>query len=61
MAKDFVCDMDVEENNAAGTSEYKGKIYYFCSRSCKEKFDKSPEKYMSKEKEKEDQVHYNLP
>ncbi|HEX3033599.1 MAG TPA: YHS domain-containing protein [Thermodesulfobacteriota bacterium] len=61
MARDFVCNMDVEEKDAAATSEYKGKIYYFCAKSCKEAFDKNPEKYISKEKEKEDQVHYNLP
>ena len=61
MARDPVCNMDVVENEAAATSEYKGKIYYFCSKNCKEKFDKNPEKYISKEKEKEDQVHYNLP
>ena len=61
MARDPVCNMDVVENEAAATSEYKGKIYYFCAKSCKEKFDKNPDKYITKEKEKEDQVHYNLP
>jgi len=30
-------------------SEYKGKGYFFCSASDKEKFDKNPEKYISKE------------
>ena len=30
MAKPPVCGMDVDENKAAATSEYKGKTYYFC-------------------------------
>lgn len=50
LKKDPVCNMDVEEKKAAAKSEYKGIIYYFCSRGCKEKFDKDPEKYLSKEK-----------
>ena len=45
--KDPVCDMDVTPETAAGTSEYKGKTYYFCSPGCKRSFDKDPEKYVS--------------
>jgi len=30
---------------------YIGTIYYFCAKACKEKFDKDPEKFMSKEKQ----------
>lgn len=33
---------------AAGKSVYKGKTYYFCCKSCKPKFDKSPAKYLKK-------------
>ena len=46
--KDPVCDMDVTPETAAGTSEYNGTIYYFCSPGCKRSFDKEPEKYVSK-------------
>lgn len=46
MAKDPVCGMDVDEKSAAGTSEYNGKTYYFCSKGCKTAFDKEPEKYL---------------
>jgi len=46
MANDPVCGMQVDEKKAAGTSNFKGKIYYFCSAHCKEKFDKSPEQYV---------------
>ncbi|MBI5188661.1 MAG: YHS domain-containing protein [Nitrospirae bacterium] len=51
MAKDPVCNMDVDEKKAAATSVYKGKAYYFCAKGCKERFDKDPEKYVTKEKE----------
>lgn len=45
MAKDPVCGMDVEEQKAAGTSQYQGRSYFFCSQSCKEKFNQNPEQY----------------
>lgn len=41
---DPVCGMEVEE--AQFKSLYRGKVYYFCSRQCKEAFDKDPEKYL---------------
>lgn len=37
--------MQVDENKAAGKTEYKGKTYYFCSATCKTTFEKSPDKY----------------
>ncbi len=49
MSKDPVCGMEVDEKTAAGKSEYKGQIYYFCSVGCKKSFDKEPEKYIGKE------------
>ena len=45
MAEDPVCKMTVDESNAAATSEYKVKIYYFFAAVCKETFEKEPEKY----------------
>lgn len=48
MTKDPVCGMQVSENQAAGTSTFKGRSYYFCSPACKATFDKNPEKYASK-------------
>jgi P-type Cu+ transporter len=45
MTKDPVCNMQVEETKAAGTSIYQGQTYYFCSIPCKEKFEKNPEQY----------------
>ncbi len=39
MAKDPVCGMEVDEPKAGFTTTYKAKTYYFCSQSCKTKFD----------------------
>ncbi len=46
---DPVCGMTIEEKDAAGVSEYKGKKYYFCSMLCKEDFDKAAETFIGKE------------
>lgn len=42
---DLVCGMEVAPV-AEKSSEYKGETYYFCSASCKEHFEKDPEKYV---------------
>lgn len=44
--EDPVCHMKLDKSNVKFKSEYKGKTYYFCSLSCKKKFDKNPEKYL---------------
>jgi Cu+-exporting ATPase len=48
---DPVCGMDIDPATAAGTSEYKGQTYYFCSMGCKKAFDKDPEKYLGQEQQ----------
>ncbi len=45
MERDVVCGMQVDPAKAAATSEYNGKTYYFCSSSCKIKFDANPKQY----------------
>ncbi|MFN2444731.1 MAG: YHS domain-containing protein [Vicinamibacterales bacterium] len=45
MEKDVVCWMQVDPAKAAGTSQYNSKTYYFCSKSCKTKFDANPAQY----------------
>ncbi len=52
---DPVCNMTIEDKNAAGSSLYKGVTYYFCSTHCKGKFDKDPEAYL-KEKIKKKEI-----
>jgi Cu+-exporting ATPase len=48
--KDPVCQMNVKEGSDR-TFEYQEKTYYFCSDICKQKFIKTPEKYISGEAE----------
>jgi YHS domain-containing protein len=58
MAKDPVCGMDVDPKTAAGKSEYKGQIYYFCSLDCKQEFDADPEKFIGQQNDTETQHHH---
>jgi Cu+-exporting ATPase len=46
LSKDPVCQMNVDPSKAAGSSQFEGQTYYFCSTSCKAKFDATPEKYL---------------
>ena len=46
MAKDLVCNMDVDEKTAKYKTIYQGKYYYFCAAGCKTAFEKSPAKYI---------------
>ncbi len=48
VAVDPICKMQVDPAKAAGSSVYKGQTYYFCAVSCKETFEKNPEKYAGK-------------
>jgi xanthine dehydrogenase accessory factor len=48
-AVDPVCGMTVEIATAHFTTEYNGKIYYFCAAGCKRSFDKEPGKYVQAE------------
>jgi YHS domain-containing protein len=45
MVTDPVCKMQIDENKAAGKSEYHGKTYYFCAQNCKTTFDANPQQY----------------
>ena len=47
--KDLVCEMMIDPQTAAATSEYKGQTYYFCAPGCKVAFDKAPERYLKPE------------
>ena len=50
VAAPLVCPVTGETiasvKDAAGSSVYKGKTYYFCCSSCKPAFDKDPAKYV---------------
>lgn len=45
MAKDPVCNMNVDEKSAKHTSDINGQKIYFRRTECKETFDKNPLKY----------------
>jgi len=46
-AVDPVCKMTIRKKDAAATSEYGGKTYYFCNVNCKKEFDEDPGKYLA--------------
>ena len=45
MAIDPVCYADVDEETATQKTIYKGETYYFCTPSCRKKFEENPGKY----------------
>jgi len=45
MAIDPVCYADVDEETATQKTTYKGETYYFCTPSCRKKFEENPGKY----------------
>src|ERR1700722_13657016 len=47
MERDPVCGMSVEPAKAAAAVDHGQKTYYFCCKSCAEKFRAAPERYLS--------------
>ena len=45
--RDPVCGMTVDAAQSAATAGYDRQLYHFCSRSCAEKFQRDPKKYLS--------------
>ncbi len=43
--RDPVCGMTVDPEKSV-KAEYNGQVYYFCSDSCKEKFEAMPGNYL---------------
>src|SRR5258706_14120012 len=44
--KDPVCGMVVVPERSAGAAEHAGKMYYFCSKHCVQKFQADPERFL---------------
>lgn len=44
---DPVCGMAVDPQTAAGSFDYKGRTYFFCSIGCREKFQAGPERFLN--------------
>lgn len=47
MVTDPVCGMNIDSEEAAGTIEYEGKTYYFCSQTCHDAFEADPTSYVT--------------
>jgi Cu+-exporting ATPase len=47
MEKDVVCGMQVEPSRAAGSTQFQGKTFYFCSKACQKKFEANPDQYLN--------------
>ncbi len=60
---DPVCGMAVDPDTAAGSHEYDGTTYYFCSAGCLEKFKNDPVSFLAPKKEKNlpKDVEYTCP
>ena len=39
MPTDPVCKMEISEDTAEATAEYKGRTFYFCSEACRDSFE----------------------
>jgi Cu+-exporting ATPase len=44
---DPVCGMTINPDASAGSYDYKGQTYYFCSTSCLDKFEAEPERFLN--------------
>jgi YHS domain-containing protein len=43
--KEPVCGMTVNPQSAAAAAVHEGRTHYFCSTSCRDKFEQAPENY----------------
>ena len=46
MLIDPVCGMEVKPETAVAQSVYQGVTYYFCSKECKQIFDRAPQEVL---------------
>lgn len=47
-ALDPVCGMSVDPTNAAASVDFQGQKYYFCCRSCADRFASAPERFLGR-------------
>src|SRR5581483_11822729 len=47
LVTDPVCGMQINPETSAGSSQYDGKMYFFCSKTCQEKFEADPARYLN--------------
>jgi signal transduction histidine kinase len=53
---DPVCGMAMDGKDIFGTSLYKGSLYYFCSKECKDNFDRDPETLLGMKQAREKKI-----
>jgi YHS domain-containing protein len=46
MGLDPVCKSEVNPMSAEAQAEYDGVVFYFCSQTCKEQFEREPLRYL---------------
>lgn len=56
--KDPVCGMEVDEKTAKYKSLHANNVYYFCSSTCQNEFNKNPEKYIQQSNAAHHASHY---
>ncbi len=52
MAKDLVCGMQVDEQEATArglTTDFQGQTYYFCAPGRKRQFDQNPQQFVAQD------------
>jgi Cu+-exporting ATPase len=47
--RDPVCGMEVDPSDSAGSVDYLGKVYHFCSESCLKEFKENPAEFLDEE------------
>jgi len=45
MNRDPICGREINIERTLYDSEFGGQVYYFCSKACKEQFDRNPAVY----------------
>ena len=45
MERDPVCNMELPERDPQRAKQHGGQIYYFCSATCRRRFEADPERY----------------
>ena len=61
MGLDPVCGMEVNPSSAEAFSEYGGQTFYFCSETCREQFDRDPQKYLDATDRVQARLHRDNP
>ncbi len=59
--KDPVCGSVIKDLTTATTYRYNGRVFYFCSAYCRDKFSKNPRHYLGKRRHRKLPPRMSLP